>query len=157
MLKFFDDEIRQLSINENAIPSNIEISRLSNPGEFYKLFVTDEVIESILEETALHNEWRNINCSKQKVKKINEDEIRAVIGIILYMGIIKLPNRKMYWSSKPRVDFIASSMSINRFDEIDSLLHFDNNNNLPGRNSPLYKKCFKIQPLINHFRENFLL
>ena len=89
------------------------------------------------------------------MKEINKDEIRAVIGITLYMGVIKLPNRRMYWNSKTRVDFTASSMSVNWFDEIVSVLHFNDNNNLPDWNSPLYTKCFKIQPLIDHFREKF--
>ena len=89
------------------------------------------------------------------MKEINKDEIRVVIGIILYMGVIKLPNRGMYWSSKTRVDFIVSSMSINWFDEIVCVLHFIDNNKLPDRNSQLYNKCFKIKPFIDHFRENF--
>ena len=63
----------------------------------------------------------------------------------------------MYWSSKIRVDCILSSMSINWFDEFVSVLHFNNNNNLPDSNSPLYNKYFKIQPLIDHFREKFSL
>ena len=63
----------------------------------------------------------------------------------------------MYWSFKTRVDFIASSMSISWFDEIVSVLHFNNNNNVPDRNNPLYNKCFKIQPLIDHFREKFFV
>ena len=83
--KSFDDEIRQLSINENELPPDIKINRHSSLGEFYKLFVTDELTESILEQTLSYNEWRNINSSKRKVKEINKDEIRAVIGILLYM------------------------------------------------------------------------
>ena len=71
------------------------------------------------------------------------------------MGVIKLSNRRMYWSSKTRVDFIASSMWINRFDEIISVLHFNNNNNLLYRNGPLYNKSFEVQPLIDHFQEKF--
>ena len=67
------------------------------------------------------------------------------------MGIIKLPQRRMYWSYKTRVDLIASSMSINRFEEIVSVIHFNDNNKLPNRDSPLYNKCFKVQPLIDHF------
>ena len=157
MPKSFDDEIQQLSINENEHPSEIKISRHSSPGEFYKLFVIDKPIESILEQTLLDNERRNINSSMRKVIEINKDETRAFIGIILYMGVIKLPIRRMYRNSKTRVDFIASSVSINRFDEIISVLHFNDNNNLPDRNSPLYNKCFKIQPLIDHFREKFSL
>ena len=71
------------------------------------------------------------------------------------MSVIKLPNRRMYWSSKTGVDFIASSMSINRFDKIVSVLYFDDNKYSPERNSPLYNKCFKMQPLIDHFRVKF--
>ena len=73
------------------------------------------------------------------------------------MGIIKLPQRRMYWSYKTRVDLIASSMSINRFEEIVSVIHFNDNNKLPNRNSPLYNKCFKVQPLIDQFRAKFSL
>ena len=71
------------------------------------------------------------------------------------MSVIKLPNRRMYWSSKTGVDFIASSMSINRFDKIVSVLYFDDNKYSPERNSSLYNKCFKMQPLIDHFRVKF--
>ena len=155
MPKSFDDEIRQLSINENELPPDVEISRHSSPGEFYKLFITHELIESILEQTLLYNEWRNINSSEGGMEEINKDEIRAVIGIILYMSVIKLPNRRMYWSSKTRVDFIASSMPINQFDKIVSVLYFDDNKYSPERNSSLYNKCFKMQPLIDHFRVKF--
>ena len=155
MPKSFDYEIGQLSVNENELPPDVRTSRHSSPGKFYKLFVTDELIDSYLEQNLSYNEWRNINSSKRNVKEINKDEIRAVIGIILHIDVIKLPNRRMYWSSKTRVDLIASSMSINRFDEIVSVLHFNDSKNLPDRRSPLYNKCFKIQPLIDHFLEKF--
>ena len=108
MPKSFDYEIGQLSVNENELPADVRISRHSSPGKFYKLFVTDELINSYLEQNLSYNEWRNINSSKRNVKEINKDEIRAAIGIILHMDVIKLPNRRMYWSSKTRVDLIAS-------------------------------------------------
>ena len=127
----------------NPLPPSpdVEINCHSSPGEFDKLFVTDQLIESILEQALLYNEWRNINSSKREVKE----------------SVIKLPNRRMHWSSKTRVDFIASLMLINWLDETVSVLHFNDNNNFPDQNSPLYKKCFKIQHLIDHFREKFSL
>ena len=144
MPETFDEEIHELSINERELPEDVEINRHSSAFDFYKLFVTDELIEAILEQTQLYNEWRNINSSRRKVKDIIKDEIRTVIGIVLYMGIIKLPQCRMYWSYKTRVDLIASSMSINRFEEIVSVIHFNDNNKLPNRDSPLYNKCFKV-------------
>ena len=52
------------------------------------------------------------------------------------MGVIKPLNRRMYWGSKAGADFITSSMSIIWFDEIVSVLYFNDNNNLPDRGSP---------------------
>ena len=152
MPETFDEEIHELSTNEHELPEDVEISRHSKAFDFYKLFVTDELIEAILEQTQLYNEWRNINSSRRKVKDITKDEIRTVIGIVLYMGIIKLPQRRMYWSYKTRVDLIASSMSINRFEEVVSVIHFNDNNKLPNRDCSLYNKCLTVQPLIDHFR-----
>ena len=63
MPETFDEEIHELSINERELPEDVEISRHSSAFDFYKLFVTDELIEAILEQTQLHNEWRNINSS----------------------------------------------------------------------------------------------
>ena len=48
----------------------------------------------------------------------------------------------MYMGSETRVDFIASSMSINWLDEIIFVLYFNDSSNLPDRGSPLYNKCF---------------
>ena len=71
------------------------------------------------------------------------------------MGIVKLPNRCMYWAPDTQNELIAESMSRNRFDEIMTVLHYNDNNELPEKNSPLYNKCYKIQPLVDHFRKVF--
>ena len=46
-------------------------------------------------------------------------------------------------------------MNCNRFEEILSILHFNDNskNKLPS--DPAFNKLFKIQPLIDHFRKVF--
>ena len=89
-------------------------------------------------------------------KNIERNEIKTVIGIVLYMGIVKLPNRRMYWSARTRNELTASSISIHRFDEIVSVLHFSDNNGMPEQDSPLFNRCYKVQPLIDHFRCVFL-
>ena len=52
MPKSFDNEIWQLSINENELLPDVEISRLSSV-DFYKVFVTNELNESVLEQILL--------------------------------------------------------------------------------------------------------
>ena len=46
MPETFDEEIHELSINERELPEDVEISRHSSAFDFYKLFVTDELIEA---------------------------------------------------------------------------------------------------------------
>ena len=69
------------------------------------------------------------------------------------MGISKLPKHRMYWQDQTRIDLIADAMSVNRFGEIVSVLHFNDNNLIPSGNDNGYNKCYKIQPIIDHLRE----
>ena len=54
-----------------------------------------------------------------------------------------------------RNELIAEGMTRNRFHEIMTVLHYNGNNAMPGRDSPAYKRCYKIQTLIDHFRSTF--
>ena len=71
------------------------------------------------------------------------------------MGIAQMPNRRMYWQIKTRVDLVADAMALNRFNDILSIMHYNDNNSIPDRNSPLFNRAYKIQPLINYFRQRF--
>ena len=77
-----------------------------------------------------------------------ETEIKKVIGIILFMGIHKLPNRRLYWGNK--------TMTRNRFQKILAILHFNDNNSMVVQNSPDYNRMHKLQPLIDHLRNAFI-
>ena len=109
----------------------------------------------IYDQTKLYNAWRRVNNGTKPIKSITKEEIKKVIGIVLHMGIVKLPNRRMYWAPDTQNEVIAESMSRNRFGEIMTVLHHDDNKKLPEKNSPLYNKCYKIQPLVDHFRKVF--
>jgi hypothetical protein len=89
-------------------------------------------------------------------KPVTEQEVNQVFGIVLYMGVHKLPNRQMYWSNKTLVPLIVNNMTHNRFEEILSTLHF--NNNAMACTDPAdakYAKLFKLKPLIDHLRKVF--
>jgi hypothetical protein len=80
----------------------------------------------ILHQTKLYATTQAINNSKSiRTDDITIDDIRKVFGIVLYMGILKLPNRRMYWQNQTRVDIIANAMSVNRFARIMQLLHYN--------------------------------
>ena len=85
------------------------------------------------------------------INNIDMPEIESVIGIILMMGIHKLPNRRMYWAPTSKVSAIADAMTRNCFDEILRHLQYNNNTLDVRKDHPDYNKMYKIQPLIDHF------
>ena len=111
----------------------------------------------ILHQTKSYAATQAINNSNSiQTDDITIDDIRKVFGIVLYMGILKLPKRRMYWQNQTRVDIIAKAMSVNRFAKIMQLLHYNDNNLIPSTDSADYNKCFKIQPLVDYIRAKFL-
>ncbi|XP_028399194.1 piggyBac transposable element-derived protein 3-like isoform X1 [Dendronephthya gigantea] len=110
----------------------------------------------ILEQTQIYATSQSINnSSANEVNEIKVEDIQKAFGIILYMGILKLPNRRMYWQHNTRVDIIANTMGVNRFAKIMQLLHYNDNNLIPASNSEDYNKCYKIQPLVDYIRNKF--
>ncbi len=71
------------------------------------------------------------------------------------MGVHKLPNRRMYWGNFTHVPATSETMPQNRFDEILSILHTNDNGKAVPASSAGHNKLHKIQPLIDHFRTVF--
>ena len=143
---------RKLKINPDLVAV---LSNSSSPIEFFNLFITSELLDMILEQTHLYVTSRSINSSNNEIDEITIEDIKKAFGIVLCMGILKLPNRRMYWQSNTRVDIIANTMGVNRFAKIMQLLHYNDNNLIPDGDSESYKKCYKIQPLVDYIREKF--
>ncbi|CAF1158013.1 unnamed protein product [Adineta ricciae] len=61
----------------------------------------------------------------------------------------------MYWSKPTKQALISSILTCHRFDEVLSILHFNNNEEEPTKADNNYDKLFKIRPLINHFNTKF--
>lgn len=117
------------------------------PIEFFNLFSTG-LYELIQEQTSLYKTTQSLLYSAAKrVDNVTVEDIKKLFGIILYMGIVKLPNRRMYWQSKTRIDLIADAMPFNRFGQILHVLHYNDNNLIPNANNQDYNKCFKVQQL----------
>ena len=77
------------------------------------------------------------------------------LGIMLYMGVGKVPNRRMYWRIFTNVALISETMTCNHFDEILSILHFNDNNLVSPSTSLDHNKLHKIQPVIEFFNARF--
>ena len=71
------------------------------------------------------------------------------------MGIVKLPDRRMYWAKSTCVPAISETTSRNRFEDVLRVLHFNDNALQKERGEPGYNRIYKLQPPIDKFRKNF--
>ena len=83
----------------------------------------------------------------RKWKDTSTKEIEKFFGIIIFMGIVQLPQLRLYWSKDPmhKNELIVRSMTRNRFDRLLKCLHFCNNDDIDDNT----KKLFKIEKVIN--------
>ena len=83
------------------------------PLQYFKLFLKDEILNTIVENTNLYSVQKSENSVNT-----NKDEISSFIGIYILMGIVQLPNHKAYWSRELRFPPVADVMPINRYEKL---------------------------------------
>lgn len=120
---------------------------------FVKLFGSNN-INLLTEQSNLFRAQESIRRNKN-IPAITEQEIRQIIGSLLYMSVVTLPGVKLYWRRSLRNDMVANVMPRNRFEQILSLLHISDNTKQPAKNSPQYDRLYKIRPLLNNCAANF--
>ena len=76
-------------------------------------------------------------------------------GILVLSGIVKMPSYRMYWATETRYAPIADIMSRNRFANLRSSIHINNNDDMKPRDHAEYDKLFKVRPFIDAIRANF--
>ena len=121
---------------------------------FEKVSKLDKLINLTIKES---KRYMNQNG---KVFDICAEEMKAFFGINLMMGYHRLPEIRNYWASGPddddlAVPLIANAMTRDRFWEIRSALHFQDNNKARKKQDPLYDRGYKITPLLEHFSDAF--
>lgn len=134
----------------------------SKPEDFYSLLVPDSVFHNIVMEI---NRFAAQTITKLSSKKLikrgsrllswsdtNQDEIKRFFGLILFMGIVRLPKIADYWSTDPLIcqSFPRTVMSRNRFEILLRMVHFSNN-----ENQRYGDRLFKRRELVDTLNLNF--
>jgi len=86
--------------------------------------------------------------------KCTDEEIKRYIGILLYLGALKLPQLRMAWSKDLKLTAITDSMPRGRFEKIKQCLHFNDNAKQLKKGDCNYDKLYKIRPLLRILKEN---
>ncbi|CAI6375837.1 unnamed protein product [Macrosiphum euphorbiae] len=98
----------------------------------------EPMFETIVEESNLYATQHNANLNT------NVDEIKAFIGMLIYMGYHSLPSIRLYWSTDQNFycERIAKIMPVKRFLKLLRYLHLNNSLNMPLRDSPHFDKLY---------------
>jgi len=159
----FTGNLKNLVFTAPSGVSNYCIERLDDyqPIHFYNLFVDDEIMHYLVNETNKYalqciisgivnesildysrlNEWTDVNLS----------EMKCFIGFIIWMGLDKKPSLNDYWSKNLLYkNFVSKYMSKNRFRAILSMFHFSDN-----ENSSNVDRLYKIKPLLDMMNNKF--
>lgn len=140
---------------------NINSLDLSRPFDIYKHFITDEILDVIVLETnrfaaqliqakqlprrSLLNKWTDTN----------RVEIEKFLGVLIIMGINKLPKMRLYWSNNEMYsnDLIKKTMTRNRFELLLRCLHFSDNTAPTTNNDRLSKIRTVVEQICLQFQK----
>ena len=144
--------IKQFTFNEDT-GLKIEAPDDDNPLFFFNLFVSDEPLQQIVDQSNYYAA-RVINTSRplrrssvlNTWKDATLEEMKQFFGLVFHMGIVAMPPYCSYWS-KDRLysnELFKSVMSRNRFQSIMRFLNFGEQ---PASQDD---KLRKIRFLLNH-------
>lgn len=145
-MKAFDFDLPYVGIADEICENYIT----KTPYDFLKIFLCDELLDLIVLETnrfaeQSRNKVLPANSRLNRWKDTNKQEIMTFLGIVLYMGLKKLPRMTDYWSKNPLYsDQVSSRMSRNRFELLLRMIHFNDNENIVA-----HDRLGKLSPLLN--------
>lgn len=138
-----------------------QLEENATPFDCYKCFISDELLQLIVDETNRNaNQVVNKGTHTRSSRictwtPTNIDEMKIFFGLLMWMGLVKMPSISCYWSrnKKYKTCVASSCMSRNRFEGLLRFWHFSNNEEAPEGD-----RIFKIKKLtellVNKYQEN---
>ncbi|KAM4567260.1 piggyBac transposable element-derived protein 3-like [Odontesthes bonariensis] len=124
---------------------------VKHPVQYFRGLLSRSCIQNMVEQTNLYA----IQLDPNKPPKVTAAEMEQFFGICFYMSIFGLPGTRMYWKSATRVDCVADTMSMHRWEAIKRYLHLSDNSKQPPVGDPAYDKLYKVRPLLTSLLEKF--
>ena len=132
-----------------------------DPLAFFMLFFPQELFELMAYET---NEYATI-CLDSPVdlppksrfqywEDTTADEMKAYVGLQIYMGLTDKPAIKDYWATGDydNTTRFCEVMSRNRYELLSWFMHFNDNNKQVSKGEPGYDPLYKIRPMLDMMR-----
>lgn len=147
-----DNVINNYSFNPNSEiiginPDLFDVLLDGTPFDFFKLIVSEEIIIKIVDETNNYAQQKINSTPISKFSRLSKwtpttvEEIQNWLGLVLWMGLVQMPEVEMYWSNSTLFSTSFGkiiSFSRNRFQLLTSMMHYQNNE-IADKNNRLYK------------------
>ena len=87
---------------------------------------------------------------------VTRDEVEGFVGILVLMGIVKLPRFRMYWmeDSLLHQEGVSSVMPRDRFLQIWRYFHLADNSVAPARDTPGFDKLYRVREFLKIVSHN---
>lgn len=130
-----------------------------SPYTCFRTFLDDEIIDEMVNQTNLYA--TQVLCDPNDVKTdsrlhrwapTDRKEMIRFIGVVAYMGLVKMPSLEKYWSNDDLYKnvIIPKTMSRNRFQLLLRMWHFSDNKSCPEGD-----RLHKVKPLAEKLVNNF--
>ncbi|VDI58381.1 Hypothetical predicted protein [Mytilus galloprovincialis] len=167
MQEFRGNRLGPVDVRPDDKPHELFLSMVTDPEN-----VDNNVVDLLVKETNRYAEDRKaVGNLKPRSRlhmwrPVNNEEMKAFLGLLLLMGIIQKPTLASYWETQDklwlrRTPSFRSVMTRDRFLAILSNLHINNNQTALPRDHPQYDPMHKVRPAIDvcntAFRKNYRL
>ena len=135
-------------------PTRRGARRKASALEYFELFFDHKVWNLLVTMTNLNAQTKRAAGNDGGAwKGVTLEEINAFFGLNIAIGIVKLPEAKMYWQQKwlTNVPSFDQVMSRNCFFQILHYLHVSDDSAIVPPGQPGYDKLQKIKQLWNRF------
>ena len=123
-----------------------------SPYEYFRLFVTTEMLQTIAFET-----------NRYSLQRFGEDmripgtaeELEKCIGCYFWMGFVKMSNQRTFWETDLSSTGVLSVLSRNWLERLTRTIHMVDNLSVDAKTKE-DNKLWKIRSWLENLRQNFL-
>lgn len=128
--------------------------------DYYLLFIDEEIMNLMVNMTNCYANKTTIMTTMRRSSRLkdwkdcDEQEMKKFIGLLMWMGLKKLPKISDYWSRNPLYEnkLAGSTMSRNRFELLLRCWHFEDTY---YHNTPRNDKLIKVRRLVQLITTKF--
>ena len=155
-----DSEVSVPDFTEHVGPTR-QMLQDATPLQFFMLFFTNAMIKMIADYTndnaiKLINE-ANTNRAFLSWEEVTTEELMAFLGVVIFMGIVKLPANQLYWSQDERLHQrgVTHIFPRDRFNYVLKYFYCNDPETIPQKDDPEYK-LYRVKPILEELSKKFL-